>query len=83
MGACTVQVGDLGRSSIGGKGVRIDVKRGLRFQSPETVCSGTTTKVNSTLATALTNMLAQQPSVGAGLFVEDTACLAYSALVMW
>lgn len=41
-----VQVGDLGRGSIGGKGVRIDVRRGLRFQSPEAICSGTTSKVS-------------------------------------
>lgn len=41
-----LQVGDLGRSSIEGKGVRIDVRRGLRFQSPEAICSGTTTKVS-------------------------------------
>lgn len=39
------QVGDLGRSSVGGKGVRIDVRRGLRFQSPEAICSGITSKV--------------------------------------
>ena len=41
-----VQVGDLGRSSVGGKGVPIDVRRGLRFQSPEAICSGTTSKVS-------------------------------------
>ena len=40
-----MQVGDLGRGSVGGKGVRIDVRRGLRFQSPEAICSGTTSKV--------------------------------------
>ena len=43
---CHVQVGDLGRSSVGGKGVPIDVRRGLRFQSPEAICSGTTSKVS-------------------------------------
>ena len=36
----------MGRSSIGGKGVRVDVRRGLRFQSPEAICSGTTSKVS-------------------------------------
>lgn len=41
-----MQVGDLGRSSVGGKGVTIDVRRGLRFQSPEAICSGTTSKVS-------------------------------------
>ena len=41
-----LKVGDLGRSSIEGKGVRIDVRRGLRFHSPEAICSGTTSKVS-------------------------------------
>ena len=40
-----VQVGDLGRSSTG-QGTRIDVRRGLRFQSPESICSGLTSKVS-------------------------------------
>ncbi|KAL0023839.1 hypothetical protein WJX77_010270 [Trebouxia sp. C0004] len=39
-----VKVGDLGRSSTGRLGTRIDVRRGLRFQSPETICSGVTSK---------------------------------------
>ena len=36
----------MGRSSTGGKGARIDVRRGLRFQSPEAICSGMTNKVS-------------------------------------
>lgn len=39
-----VKVGDLGRSSTGSQGTRIDVRRGLRFQSPEAICSGLTSK---------------------------------------
>ncbi|KAL0031996.1 hypothetical protein WJX79_011099 [Trebouxia sp. C0005] len=39
-----VKVGDLGRSSTSGQGTRIDVRRGLRFQSPEAICSGLTSK---------------------------------------
>lgn len=46
------QVGDLGCSSIDGKGKGVDVKVGLRCHSPETICSGITSKVSFASAPA-------------------------------